>query len=294
MLLDGMCAGKVCARFSPVCSCLPNWHTEMTACTSKSCALGLALLGGHRLRAGHMPVDCHNSDTSHSTCLQGPQTAAPQLQLQPTGCDSSDCRVCQGSSLQGPFGPGKLSSLSGKKRSGLLHTTNADQLWPLPAASCDVDDGASTSVSSSGSAEPCSLTASDLQPATDARMSLASGKRSRLARTTSEPVEPAALAEVLAGGDCSSFGEVHLAGEFEAASVVTNTTNRDPRWQGGWCWEAEFEDRIAPAPAALHDLEWITPSSSGHGPGAELICALEFSEDGLFLASAGVGKQVRQ
>lgn len=142
------------------------------------------------------------------------------------------------------------------------------------------------------SPEAVTLTASGCQPVSDAHQLLAGSKRCRIARTVSEPVQPADVVQGRCIGYVSS-GDSHEASQSIPTRTQTFTTCRKAPWHGGWCWETRFADYIAPAPAALHGLEWLTPSSSGHGPGAEIICALEFSEDGLFLASAGVGKQVR-
>ncbi len=69
-----------------------------------------------------------------------------------------------------------------------------------------------------------------------------------------------------------------------------------------WRWQRRFERRADPAPAALQEVATLTPEQQRSGSGAgqwvsrrghcDIVCALEFSEDGRLLASAGISKQV--
>lgn len=116
----------------------------------------------------------------------------------------------------------------------------------------------------------------------------------------------------------SSSGENSSGG----ADCCTALADAAPGWVA-WTWQPEFVNRITPAPAAfLQAASLVSPlqrawssscsssscdrgSDGGHGScscstlrmpcqqlGSDIVCALEFTRDGRFLASAGVAKQV--
>eukprot|EP00887_Chlorella_sp_A99_P004975 scaffold4.g4975.t1 len=65
---------------------------------------------------------------------------------------------------------------------------------------------------------------------------------------------------------------------------------------GSWCawqWDAAWEVRSDPVPCRLHEVAAFQPPNSKRQGATDIVCALEFEQQGWLFATAGVGKQVR-
>ena len=88
----------------------------------------------------------------------------------------------------------------------------------------------------------------------------------------------------------ATFGEAE-----ESSSVLPMPAIKSQEPGMPWAWSNEWADQPEPRPGALAEVcSFSAPFSRGRSVQhtADIVCGLEFSPDGKFLATAGVAKQV--
>ena len=88
----------------------------------------------------------------------------------------------------------------------------------------------------------------------------------------------------------ATFGSIEQADSVESMPSLRSTASGIP-----WLWSNEWAERPTPRPGALIEIgSFSAPDSRRNSVQhtADIVCGVEFSPDGKFLAAAGVAKQV--
>lgn len=264
------------------------------------CYCNPALNAPHTMRHAHLPLP-----TSADCCGQDLLDKAP-VELDSSGCDSSDCLLCQG---QRQFCNQAITNTScmwlGRRRSSCSAPANS-QL---------------SSATGSQHGAPAQQHRQPRQQLVEQPLQLSDlideqqGQRKRLRLSPSRPFEGSTgdLSTAVAVDSSPGSSQQQEQAPQQAAGMQHEDQHQldgldlpsplcSPVLQHSssaqWQWQPQFASLAGPAPARFTEvarLQSAADAAAGHCAGrCDRISGLEFSYCGQLVAAAGVSKQVRQ